>query len=108
MPNYFILIDKKTSQQSPLQEVDDRICREVYNCEPHPKKWGASVFDWYNTIGFSLAMGKTLEDGSKSVRKYYQETWKESWEEEPELKLMNKVIDFLQENYTVKSGYTVR
>jgi hypothetical protein len=104
MPSCFQLIDRVTGEPTSLSLVDDRICKEVYNCEPHPRFYGGNVFNWFDSIGFQLAMSKDLDDNSdKSVRKYYQES--ELWADE--LPIIEKTIDFLQTNYTEKSWYEV-
>ena len=105
MPNCFQLIDKVTGKPESLSFIDDRICKEVYKCEPHPRHFGGTVLNWYDTIGFQLATGKILDDNSEnSVRKYYQES--ETWKEE--LPIFEEVISFLQENYTDKSWYQIK
>ena len=105
MPSCFQLIEKVSGEPAVLSKVDDIICKEVYNCEPHPKYYGGDVFNWFDSIGFHLATGKSLCDNSdNSVRKYYKES--EIWADE--LPIIEKTIDFLQENYTDRSFYQVK
>lgn len=104
MANYFQLIPINGTEPEGLSHVDERICKEVLKCDPHPKWFGGEVFDWYNTIGYWLAAGRTLEDGEGSVRKHFKDDSDDVWKEE--LPLIEKVIDFLQKNYTVKNWFT--
>lgn len=109
MAIYFKLLDKSTGEAVSLPHVDERICEEVYHCKAHHKFWGGHdpepgghTFNWYDTIGFQLASGRTLEDGEGSVREHYAEN--EMWD--AERPVINKVIDFMQANYRVQFGYT--
>lgn len=99
----FQIIDKSTNEPVRLSLLDDEICRNVYNVEPHPKLYGSTVFNWYDTIGFMLATGMSLEDGDNSVRNHYvnSDLWKE------ELPIINQVIDYLQSKYTSNNWVTV-
>lgn len=100
MPNCFQLFDK-SSPDTPvsLALVDERICREVYHVEPHPKFYGSNVFNWYDTIAFTVASGKSLTE----TREYYNNS--DIWEEERPY--INDVISFLESNYTTRSFYAV-
>ena len=98
----FQLIDKQTNEAVRLSLVHELICKEILNETPHERFYGGSgknSFNWFDSIGFQIASGKTLEDGDDSVRKYYQES--EMWQ--PELSIIEKIIDFLQSKYTTKS-----
>ena len=97
MPNCFQLFDKSSCEVVSLISVDERICKEVYNVEPHSKYWGSTVFNWYDTIGFTIAMGRSLDQ----VRDHYVKS--DVWLEE--LPIINKVLDFLEDNYTTRSFY---
>jgi hypothetical protein len=99
----FQLIDKSTKEAVRLSLLDDEICKNVYNVDPHPRFYGGDVFNWYDTIGFMIATGMNLEDGDNSVRSYYQTS--DIWQEE--LPIINKVIDYLQTKYTSKSWVSV-
>jgi hypothetical protein len=55
------------------------------------------VFNWYDTIGFTIAMGRSLDQ----VRDHYVKS--DVWLEE--LPIINKVLDFLEDNYTTRSFY---
>jgi len=98
----FQLLDKTTKVAVPLVAVDEQVCIDVLNCTPHEKWWGGEVFNWYDTIGFQLASGKTLDDGEKSVRKHYQES--DLWVEE--YPIIDRIISYLQDRYTTKSWYS--
>ena len=102
MANYFQLVPINGTKPENLSLIDERICKEVFQCEPHPEWWGSGVLDWYNCIVFMLSEGKSLHEGENSVREYCRNN--NLWAEE--LPLIEKVIDFLQENYTVKCWRT--
>lgn len=101
----FQLLDKVTNEPQSLSKVDEIICVECLNVPVHPKKYGGDcnksnhTFNWFDSIGYQIASGKTLEDGDNSVRKYYQES--DMWKEE--LPIIEKIIDFLQSKYITKS-----
>jgi hypothetical protein len=97
MANYLTLLDKATNQPISLGSIDDRICKEVYHVEPHDKDWGSDVFDWYNTIGFQLSTGKSIEE----VRQHYVTS--DLWTEE--IPIILPVIDFLENNYTPRASW---
>lgn len=96
MPQCVQLINKTTNEVASLIEVDKEVCA-VLNADVHPKRYGGTgvnSFDWFNSIGFQIAILKP--DSFEPVRKYYSESslWKEEW---PTIK---KIIDFLESKYT--------
>lgn len=97
MANYLTLFDKTSKEAVSLISIDERICREVYNVEPHDVKWGSNVFNWYDSIGFKLSTGKSMEE----VREYFStsDIWKE------ELAIILLVIEFLENNYTPHASW---
>ena len=99
MAVHFELLDKQTNKPVALVQIDELICQDVFNCTPHSKWWGGEVFNWYDTIGFQLALGRTLEDGDKSVREYYKNAT--IWADE--YPMIDKVISYLQQFYTSRS-----
>jgi hypothetical protein len=103
MPNCFKLISKETNEAVSLINIDELICEKVLNIPIDPVHWGGGVFNWHDTIGFQLAMGKTLENGENSVSNYY---WtNDIWEDE--LQYIMPIIKYLQNNYTARSWYEV-
>lgn len=100
MALHFQLLDKSTGEAQSLSKVDDRICLEVFNCTPHTKVYGGNVFNWFDTVGFQLASGKSLDETNDNyVLAYYKNS--EWWQEE--LPVIESVVKFLQKNYTCKS-----
>lgn len=97
MAYYLRLLDKTSNDAVSLISIDERICREVYNVEPDDTHWGSSVFNWYDTIGFSLSSGMTI----KEVRDHYVTS--DIWTEERPM--IMQVLDFLEANYVPKSSY---
>lgn len=80
MPNCFNLTKKGDTEATALNKVDEFICEQL-GVEVHPKNW---VRNWYNEIGFDLAMGSTFE----KMRATY---------EDPEI---IEVVDILDANFT--------
>ena len=106
MAQNFQLIDKTTNVAVSLSKVDEDICREVLNVEPHHKFYGGNNergFNWFDTIGFQCSCGLTLEDGENSVLNYYQKSdwWKE------ELPVITQIIEYLKERYTTKHWVSI-
>ena len=102
----FQLIDKKTDDVINLVPLDEDICKDVLNVEVHPQRYGGigeNSFNWFDTIGFQLASGKTLEEGDNSVRTYYRNS--ELWEKE--LPVIESIITYLQDRYTAKNWVSV-
>ena len=58
MPRCFQLLDKQTNEAISLNLIDEQICKDVLNVPPHPKFYGGDTFNWFDTIGFQIAMGK--------------------------------------------------
>jgi hypothetical protein len=103
MANNFQLIDKVTDLPTSLSKIDEDICKLVLNCKPDDKRYGGDVFNWFDTIGFMLSSGMTLEDGENSVREHYKHSdiWKE------EFPIIDKIISYLQSKYTAKHWVTI-
>jgi hypothetical protein len=101
----FQLLDKISNTPQSLSLVDEMICKECLNVEVHPNKYGGDwnkskgTFNWFDSIGFQIASGKTLEESDNSVRNYYKSS--EIWQEE--LPIIEKIIDYLQSKYTAKN-----
>ena len=66
MPNCFSLTRKSDLEAGPvvLQVIDEEMCKH-FGVPCDPKIYHAY---WYQTIGFSLACGKTFEDIRDDVR----------------------------------------
>lgn len=100
MPNCFQLLDKETNTPVSLALVDNLICREVYNTEPDKHFYGGNVFNWFDSIGFQIAMGKDLAQ----TREYYVNST--MWFDE--LPHILPVIDYLEQKYTTRSFYSTK
>lgn len=94
----FQLRDIETQEAVSMSKIDERICKEVLNTEPHERLYGGSVFNWFDTIGFRLASGDTYEE----VKEYYN---REMWAEEKPI--IDKIVDFLALNYTSHSWTSI-
>lgn len=60
MPNCFTLTRKSDLEAGPVPfiTIDNEMCAH-FGVEPHEKFY---FCDWYNTIGFRIALGRKLED----------------------------------------------
>jgi len=58
MPNYFQLVSKVSGEPEPFIKIDREMC-EHFNQPCDEVKYFA---DWYDTIGFRVAMGKSFDD----------------------------------------------
>lgn len=99
MPNCFQLLDKTSNEPVSLSLVDEQICKEVYKTKPHAKWYGGDVFNWFDSIGFQIAMGKSLPQ----VREYYNTN--PLWEEERIY--INPALNYIEEHYNARSYYAV-
>lgn len=107
MPNCFQLFVKGESTPCSLTKVDEDICLNVLNVPVHGYDWGgncmdARSFNWYDTIGFNIAMGKPL--GSAELRNHFNSS--EWWQEN--LTVINKILTYLEENYSSSAWYEVK
>lgn len=104
MPQCFQLFDKTTKEAVSLNLVDERICREVLNVEPHPRFYGGNVFNWFDSIGFTIATNSDKHLGSQQLRDHYLKS--DMWAEEAPM--LEKLLDHMEKNYTSHSFYSSR
>lgn len=98
MPNCFQLTCKTRGKPINLQQIDAEICQ--FLCVPcDPNRW---VCDWYNTIGFALAMGKTFPQ--------IRAIWEDAAEgaEPSEVEQDFEVLAYLETNFTSDAWYQHR
>lgn len=57
MPNCFMLIRKGEPALTPLADVDNEL-RNAFGEPPNEDRW---LYEWYDTIGLALALGKNWE-----------------------------------------------
>tara|TARA_R110002167_G_scaffold1337_1_gene5922 strand:+ start:12689 stop:12994 length:306 start_codon:yes stop_codon:yes gene_type:complete len=99
MSNNFQLIDNKTNEAVAVNQIDKEIC-DLLDVDVHPKFYGGDQYNWFNTIGFQIAMGKPL--GSEELRDYITDTspngWSKEWAE-----MGKTVLDYLESTYTSKA-----
>ncbi len=81
MPNCFTLTPKGSKEPESLAKIDEAICNHL-GIPIHPTKY---VEDWYDYLGFGLAMGKTFPELAERFR------------DDPPLL---KIAQFLDEHYT--------
>lgn len=99
MSNCFQLLDKQSNEPVSLSMVDEQICTQVYKTQPHPKWYGGDVFNWFDSIGFQIAMGKSLAQ----CREYYNSN--PLWSEE--LVYIIPALDYIEQNWNARSFYSV-
>lgn len=95
----FQLIDNKTNEPVALNQVDEEIC-ELLNVDVHPKFYGGDQYNWFNTIGFQIAIGKPL--GSKELRDYVTDSSPNGWTADYAAK-GRLVLDYLENTYTSRA-----
>jgi TorA maturation chaperone TorD len=93
MPNCFQLTRKGDTHPSPLVLIDDLIC-EHFGVEPDPVTYFNS---WYDSIGFKLAMGKSLTE----IVNYYHREYELCKGNDPSdyWQTQLKIAQWLEENY---------
>lgn len=101
MPVHFQLLSKETKKPVSLSAIDESICKDVLNVPVHQRRYGGGDapgnFNWFDTIGFHIAIGKPL--GSPELRNHFLES--SLWAEEKPLII--KILDYLEEHYTSES-----
>jgi hypothetical protein len=86
MPNCFQLIDRTTGEAESLNKIDEQIC-ELLGRPVHSRDY---VENWFDTIGFEIAMGTPLE--SPEMDKFLTTKW-------PHREHHAKILAFLRERY---------
>ena len=89
MPNCFTLTKKGEKEPSLLNDIDKELC-ELLN-EPFSTQYYVAA--WYDTIGLCLAIGHSWD----KMRETFEGSEK-----------LQKVIDYLEENYTTDAWYEVK
>jgi len=86
MPNCFTLTRKSDTAAGPvkLTLIDEELCAHL-GVEVDNTHW---VHGWYNSIGFSLAMGKSFDECREIFKKYIE---------------LQIIIDYLDANFTTDS-----
>jgi len=101
MPNYFQLTRKSNLKAGPVSfvEIDEEICKH-FGVEPEPLG-GRYYYEWYESIGFRLAIGKTLEQTRAQFVEYTQEPEdKHSPNYKAYYERLIEIVDYLNEHYT--------
>lgn len=97
MPNCFQLIRKSDEEAGPvkLQTIDNEM-REHFKQPPSEDKWLAG---WYDSIGFRLALGRSLADIRADFVNYAVQggTDQQCYED------LIKIVDWLDENFTTNA-----
>lgn len=90
MPNCFSLTRKTDLAAGPvgLNTIDAEMC-EHFGVPVHPKYY--AMDDWYNSIGFNVAMGRSMES---------QRAWGGIFPDWPYTDNQLKALDWLIANFT--------
>ena len=104
MPSCFQLF--KDGEAQSLNKIDEEICNllgvEVdsicYGGKPNDIK----SFNWFDTIGFTIATSDEKFLGSQELKDHY--TKNSMWNKE-EIEKILKIIEYLETNYSSKSFY---
>lgn len=89
MPNCFAMTKIGESEPAKLVAIDEEICA-MLGIPSDPVHW---VHGWYDSIGLSLALGKSLDE----IVKIYAD--------DPPL---DRIAVYLRDHYTVKAWYQHR
>jgi hypothetical protein len=90
MPNCFTLTRKGETKPASLNGIDEELCQHL-GVPVHPTRYLA---EWFNTIGFAYACGKTMDQVVTIYRDYYNA----GAEEEDRQRL--EIAEYLREHYT--------
>tara|TARA_R110000851_G_scaffold96834_1_gene210052 strand:- start:313 stop:618 length:306 start_codon:yes stop_codon:yes gene_type:complete len=96
MPNNFQLTCKITKKLVAINQIDKEIC-SLLDVPVHPKRYGGDEYDWFNIIGFKIAVGSPL--GSEELRNYVTDTSSNGWGLASATK-GEKILDYLENTYT--------
>lgn len=99
MPNNFQLTCKVTKKPVAINQIDKEICMLLNVCV-HPKFYGGDKYNWFNIIGFQIAMGKPL--GSQELRDYVTDTSFNGWDREY-AEMGRLVLNYLENTYTSRA-----
>ena len=105
MPACFQLYRKADMAAGPvvLQKVDEELC-EYFKVPCDEKRW---MCDWYNTIGFRLAIGKDFEQIREEFRGYVLEDVKAGLVNRAQFYRDSlKVLEALDSSFTANSFYS--
>lgn len=103
MAAYVKFYNKVSGEKADWYALDKEIY-ELLGHEYDDKKWCGLTkeriegIDWYNIIGFCLACGQSYKELRSHISDDYTEDGKELHDN------MLKVIDYLEQNYTVDCG----
>ena len=96
MPNCFALIRKSDPEKGhvPLNTIDEEMCQH-FNVPCDPKQY---YYEWYSTIGFALAMGKSFQQQMERCKARIEEAsyskLKDEWKHEL------TILEWLDANFT--------
>lgn len=91
MPICFSLTPKGETKPESFASIDHKMCA-YFEVPTDPKHW---FHDWYNILGWPFALGKSYPEVL---------TWLGDYEDE----ILIKILDWINENYTVDSWREAR
>lgn len=97
MAGYFQLLNKKTGKPESFSFIDEELCN--YFHEPiDPDKYLAG---WYDSIGFRVAMGKSLTE----IRQDFINLMIEDPKHAEGISNLIKILDWIDQHYTTNSWH---
>jgi hypothetical protein len=104
MAGYFQLINLVTGEADSFNHIDELMCA-AFDEQVDPDKY---LIDWYNCIGFRVAMGKTLDEVRTVFIGYIVEAiGKNDKNQITYYTNMIGLLNWLTNHYTTNSWYTV-
>ena len=91
MPNCFQLTTIGSNEAAMLHDVDAALCAH-FGKPVHEKHWFAG---WYQSIGFSLALGQTFAEIREDFERDAQEDPEPQW-----YRTQIAIVDYLESHYT--------
>lgn len=95
MPNCFQFISKVSGEAEKLPDIDNKLCAFM-GVEPSKTDY---FLNWRNIQGYSAACGESFEKMKEEASKYY---------DEEEIPTVHKMIDWFDENYTIKWWFEMK
>lgn len=104
MAAYFQLISKVTGEATSFTRIDEDMCAH-FGVDCDPDKY---LIDWYNCVGWRVAMGKSLDDViAEFIAGIGEETKNGNENNAIGYSNLVRVTKWLKEHYTTDSWYQV-
>jgi len=100
MADCFEIINPKTNEPVPLNQIDEEICNLI-GAPVHERRYGGSgenAWNWFDSIGWDMSQRRSYAEMREKYTKeidFYGEY----------LIRIIKIINYLEENYTFRAFY---